>query len=34
MMSSDPRGCQHARILSLGDEEAVKEVLAATVLDL
>ena len=33
-MSSDPKAASTARIVSLGDEEAVKEVLVATVLDL
>jgi hypothetical protein len=34
MMSSEPKAASTARIVSLGDEEAVKKVLAATVLDL
>jgi uncharacterized protein (TIGR00730 family) len=34
MMSSESKAAGTARIVSLGDEEAVKEVLAATVLDL
>jgi len=34
MMSSEPKAASTSRIVSLGDEEAVKEVLAATVLDL
>jgi hypothetical protein len=33
-MSSEPKAASTARIVSLGDEEAVKKVLAATVLDL
>jgi len=34
MMSSEPKAASTSRIVSLGDEEAVKEVLAASVLDL
>jgi len=33
-MSSEPKAASAARIVSLGDEEAVKTILAATVLDL
>src|SRR6188474_2436107 len=34
MMSSEPKAAGAARTVSLGDEEAVKQVLSATVLDL
>src|SRR5262245_49265622 len=34
MMSSDPKAANAARLVSLADEEAVREILAATVLDL
>ena len=33
-MSTDAKGTERARLVSLADEEAVKEILAATVLDL
>lgn len=33
-MSTDAKGTESARLVSLADEEAVKEILAATVLDL
>ena len=33
-MSSEPQGSQHNRLVYLSDEEAVKEILGKTVLDL
>jgi len=33
-MSSEPQGADGARLVSLANEEAVKEILATTVLDL